>query len=104
MRGTLSASPFGSLGLERARTAAELCAYRRIAALIKRERRSDGGTPVSAKVYRLMKEHGLLLTRCTGRRRPREHDGRVVTLRSNIRWCSNSLEFNNSPAGTASWS
>jgi putative transposase len=45
--------------------------YRRIAALIKRERRSDGGTPVNAKrVYRLMKKQGLLLTRYTGRRRP----------------------------------
>jgi transposase InsO family protein len=53
--------------------------YRRIAALIKRERRSDGGTPLNAKrVYRLMKKHGLLLTRYTGRRRPREHDGRVA--------------------------
>jgi transposase InsO family protein len=68
--------------------------YRRIAALIKRERRADGGTPVNAKrVYRLMKKHSLLLTRYTGRRRPREHDGRVATLCSNIRWCSDSLEF-----------
>jgi hypothetical protein len=50
--------------------------YRRIAALLKRERRSDGLTPVNAKrVYRLMKKHGLLLERHTGRRRPREHDG-----------------------------
>jgi len=68
--------------------------YRRIAALLKRERRSDGRTPVNAKrVHRLMKKHGLLLARHTGRRRPREHDGSVVTLRSNIRWCSDSFEF-----------
>jgi putative transposase len=40
-----------------------------------------------------MKQHGLLLARHTGRRRPREHDGKVVTLRSNIRWCSDTLEF-----------
>ena len=40
-----------------------------------------------------MKKQGLLLARHTGRRRPREHDGRVVTLRSNVRWCSDSLEF-----------
>ena len=34
--------------------------YRRIAALLKRERRSDGLAPVNAKrVYRLMKKHGL---------------------------------------------
>src|SRR5271169_64286 len=68
--------------------------YRRIAALLKRERRADGMAPVNAKrVYRLMKRHGLLLARHTGRRRPREHDGQVATLRSNIRWCSDGLEF-----------
>jgi putative transposase len=68
--------------------------YRRIAALLKRERRSDGLAPVNAKrVYRLMKKHGLLLERHTGRRRPREHDGQVATIRSNCRWCSDTLEF-----------
>ena len=68
--------------------------YRRIAALLKRERRSAGQEPVNAKrVYRLMKKLGLLLQRHTGRRRPRTHDGKVITLRSNIRWCSDALEF-----------
>jgi putative transposase len=68
--------------------------YRRIAALLKRERRAVGLAPVNAKrVYRLMRQHGLLLARYTGRRRPREHDGQVATLRSNLRWCSDGLEF-----------
>lgn len=68
--------------------------YRRIAALLRRERRSDGLAPVNPKrVYRLMKKHGLLLERHTGRRRPREHDGQVATIRSNRRWCSDALEF-----------
>ena len=68
--------------------------YRRIAALIQRQRRCGGGAPVNAKrVYRRMQKHGLLLAPCTGRRRPRPHDGRVATLRSNIRWCSDGLEF-----------
>jgi transposase InsO family protein len=68
--------------------------YRRIAALLKRERRSAGLAPVNAKrVYRLMRKHGLLLARHTGRRRPRAHDGQVATLCSNIRWCSDELEF-----------
>jgi putative transposase len=68
--------------------------YRRIAALLKRERRSGGMAPVNAKrVYRLMKKHGLLLERHTGRRRPREHDGQIATIRSNCRWCSDALEF-----------
>ena len=40
-----------------------------------------------------MKKHGLLLERHTGRRRPREHDGQVATIRSNCRWCSDALEF-----------
>jgi putative transposase len=67
--------------------------YRRIAALLKRERRSDCLPSVNAKrVYRLMKKHGLLLERHTGRRRAREHDGQV-TIRSNCRWCSDALEF-----------
>ena len=68
--------------------------YRRIAALLKRERRSAGLAPVNAKrVYRLMKKHGLLLERHTGRRRPREHDGQIATIRSNCRWCSDALVF-----------
>jgi transposase InsO family protein len=68
--------------------------YRRIAALIKRRRRSDGGSPVNAKrVYRLMKKHGLLRRRHTGRRQPRTHEGKVVAPRSNMRWCSDGLEF-----------
>ena len=68
--------------------------YRRIAALLKRERRSAGDAAVNAKrVYRLMKKHGLLLARHTGRRRPHAHDGQVVTIRSNVRWCSDALEF-----------
>jgi putative transposase len=68
--------------------------YRRISAPLKRERRADGQTLVNAKrVYRLMKKHGLLLERHTGRRRPREHDGQVATIRSDSRWCSDALEF-----------
>ncbi len=61
-------------------------ANRQIAALLKRERRSAGEEPVDAKrIYRLMKMHGLLLQRRTGRHRPHKHDGKVVTLRSNVR-------------------
>jgi transposase InsO family protein len=68
--------------------------YRRIAALLKRERRSAGQETINAKrVYRLMKKHGLVLQRHTGRRTPREHDGRVIAIRSNVRWCSDALEF-----------
>ena len=53
-----------------------------------------GLATVNAKrVYRLMKRHGLLLARNTGRRRPSEHDSQVAILCSNVRWCSDGLEF-----------
>ena len=68
--------------------------YRRIAGLLKRERRSSGLAPVNTKrIYRLMKKHSLLLARHTGRGRPREDDGQVATIRSNVRWSSDALEF-----------
>lgn len=68
--------------------------YRRITALIRRRQRSTASDPVNAKrVYRLMKKHGLLLQRHTGRRRPRKHDGKVAVPRSNMRWCSDGMEF-----------
>ena len=68
--------------------------YRRIAALLRRQQRANGSAPINAKrVYRLMKKHALLLERRTGRRRPREHDGQVATIRSNCRWCADALEF-----------
>jgi transposase-like protein len=68
--------------------------YRRIAALPKRERRAPSAAPINAKrIYRLMRKHGLLLERHSGRRRPRSHDGQVATSRSNCRWCSDALEF-----------
>ena len=44
------------------------------------------------RIYRLMKKHGLL-QRQTGRRRPRKHEGKVVAPRSNMRWCSDGMEF-----------
>ena len=68
--------------------------YRRITALLKRRRRSNGHDQVNAKrVYRLMKKHGLLLAKHTGRRQPRKHEGKVIAPCSNMRWCSDGLEF-----------
>jgi hypothetical protein len=52
--------------------------YRRIAALLKRERRSAGRQPVNAKrIFRLMKKHGLLLQRY-----PADADQASTTARS----------------------
>ena len=67
--------------------------YRRTAAIIRRQRRSEGRPAVNHKrVYRLMREHGLLLRRHFGDRPGRVHDGKVITLKSNLRWCSDCFE------------
>jgi transposase InsO family protein len=68
--------------------------YRRITALVNRELAKDGQPPVNRKrVHRIMHHHALLLERHTGRRRGRVHDGKVMVMRSNLRWCSDGLEF-----------
>jgi putative transposase len=67
--------------------------YRRIAALLNRELAAAGAAPANHKrVYRLMKVHGLLLAKHAGSRPGRRHDGKVVVMRSNLRWCSDGLE------------
>jgi putative transposase len=68
--------------------------YRRITALVNRELAAEGELPANHKrIYRVMKAHGLLLTRHAGRRPGRLHDGKVIVIRSNLRWCSDALEF-----------
>jgi putative transposase len=68
--------------------------YRRIHALLRRQRRDQGGAPVNVKrVYRVMKVHGLLLERHTGTGEERRHDGRVAVDRSDTRWCSDGFEI-----------
>ncbi len=68
--------------------------YRRITALLNRERALSGGPNVNHKrVFRLMQRHGLLLERHSGRRPGRVHEGKVVVMRSNLRWCSDVFEI-----------
>jgi putative transposase len=68
--------------------------YRRITALRRRELAAEGLPLVNhKKIYRLMQLHGLLLERHSGRRPGRIHDGKVVVMASNRRWCSDALEF-----------
>ena len=67
--------------------------YRRITALVNRELASEGTAPANHKrIYRLMKIHGLLLERHSGRRPGRTHDGKVIVMRSNLRWCCPGLQ------------
>lgn len=68
--------------------------YRRVTALLNRELRLLGQPTVNAKrVLRIMQHHGLTLERHTASRPGRTHDGIVIALRSNIRWCSDHLEI-----------
>jgi putative transposase len=70
------------------------CGYRRITALMNRELAADRAPPANHKrIYRLMKAHGLLLGRHGGERLGRRHDGKVIVMRSDLRWCSDGLEF-----------
>jgi transposase InsO family protein len=68
--------------------------YRRITALVNRLLRARGEPVVNAKrVLRIMQVHGLTLEPHTALRPGRTHDGVVVALRSNVRWCSDHLEL-----------
>ena len=68
--------------------------YRRVTAILNRQRRSQGAEPVNHKrVYRIMQAHGLLLARKYAERPEHTHDGRVIVMRSNLRWCSDGFEF-----------
>jgi putative transposase len=63
--------------------------YRRVATLLRRELKR----PVNHKrVYRIMKIHHLLLPKFTGRP-ARLHEGTIITLTSNMRWCSDGFEI-----------
>ena len=64
--------------------------YRRITALVNRQLAAPAN---HKRIYRLMKLYGLLLEKHTGHRPGRRHDGKVVVMRSNLRWCSDGFEF-----------
>ena len=70
--------------------------YKRISAVINRQLQSLEQARVNSKrVYRLLKEHGLLLkpqsTALPGQ--SLDHKGRVAVSKSDRRWCSDGLEF-----------
>jgi len=68
--------------------------YRRVHALLRRQAEIDGRkAPNPKRVYRVMKVHGLLLQRHSGRGEERRHDGKVAVDSRNTRWCSEGLEI-----------
>ncbi len=65
--------------------------YRRVTILLNRQLMSQGKDPINHKrIYRIMKKHNLLLP-VYGKKTTRTHDGKVITLRSNTRWCSDTF-------------
>lgn len=68
--------------------------YRRVTARLNRKRAEMGQSSVNHKrVYRIMEQNHLLLARSHRERPERIHDGKVITMRSNLRWCSDGFEF-----------
>ncbi len=67
--------------------------YRRVTAILNRKLQERGQSTVNHKrVYRIMKLNNLLLQKHTGR--PiRLHEGTIITLTSNMRWCSDIFEI-----------
>ena len=64
--------------------------YRRVTAILNRQ---SAENPVNHKrTYRLMRQARLLLPRY-GVKPERPHEGKVITLASDLRWCSDSFEI-----------
>lgn len=68
--------------------------YRRITALVNRDLVAAAKPRVNGKrVLRILQINGLTLERHTARRPGRTHEGVVIALKSNVRWCSDHLEL-----------
>jgi transposase InsO family protein len=67
--------------------------YRRVTAILNRLLAEKGQPHVNHKrIYRIMKLNNLLLQKHTGRP-VRSHEGTIITLSSNMRWCSDIFEI-----------
>jgi putative transposase len=68
--------------------------YRRIWALLNRQRESAGLSRLNHKrIYPVMSQNGLLLQRYTGKPPGRAHDGQIITIRPNLRGTSDGFEI-----------
>lgn len=63
--------------------------YRRVCAVLNRGRAERVNLK---RVYRVMKSNGLLLEKPC-RKPTRSHDGKVMTMASNLRWCSDHFDI-----------
>lgn len=67
--------------------------YLRVTAVLKRKKKAKNEATINHKrVYRIMKNAGLILPK-SGVRTEKVHEGKIITLHSNTRWCSDSFEF-----------
>ena len=67
--------------------------YPRVTAVLRKELKNEGKAPVNHKrVNRIMKENDLCLTRHKGKR-TLNHDDKVITLRPNLRWCTDIFQI-----------
>jgi putative transposase len=65
--------------------------YRRITSLLNHRLKQEVKNKVNHKrVYRIMKLNNLLLP-AYGKKPTRSHDGKIITLKSNTRWCSDAF-------------
>lgn len=65
--------------------------YRRVTAMLnQRLEKLESSTVNHKRIYRIMKQENLLLQRYTGKP-TRTHDGKIITLKPNLRWCSDTL-------------
>lgn len=65
--------------------------YRRVCAQLNRLRKEHGQSRLNPKrIYRIMNQAGLLLQRHTGKK-TRTHEGKVITLKSDLRWCGDTF-------------
>ena len=68
--------------------------YRRVTALVNKRRVQRGFQNLNKKrIYRVMKKNDLLLAKSQVRRKEGyKRTGKIITMRSNIRWCSDCFE------------
>jgi len=67
--------------------------YHRVHAILRRRALAEGRPPPNHKrVYRVMREHSLLLQRHAGGAE-RRHNGRIAVAQSDLRWCSDAFEI-----------
>ena len=68
--------------------------YKRVTAMYNIERLQAGLTVYNKKcIYRIMKENALLLPQSKKSRREHKRTGKIMTLQSNMRWCSDCFEI-----------